>query len=157
MSLRSIATHLGAGVFGALVSAALVFQVGVRPLLRTLGQATVRESAGRAYAAYRFGSYPKARDAIIDHVHLETEVARQEQNLSPDQQPKGELLWADVVLWYGRLAVAAERAGRTAEEKRFVSWADMAARQTGGAIGEPDLRAIVEKQDAAWLTEMSQP
>jgi hypothetical protein len=157
MNMRSIATHLGAGVLGALVSAVLVFQVGVRPVLRTLGQATVRESAEKAYSAYRFGSYPKARAAIIDHVHLETEVARQEQNLRADQQPKGELLWADVVVWYGRLAVAAERAGQTAEQKKFVSWADTAARQTGGAIGEPELRAIVEKQDAAWHAEMSQP
>ncbi len=134
------------GVFlvGALAGAGVtVWKVALPMTEMAFFMASAHEEQ-RAYVSYRYADYSVARVALIDHIHYLQDVEKKHDR-SASAEPKG-----NVFLWYGRLALAAERAGRTTEAHAFFEQGLAEARAQGGRIVEADLRESVGKLDADW-------
>ena len=55
-------------VFGAVVGGALVFWQFTRPVVEMLSLTTALQLDEKTYAVYRFGAYPVAREAMLNHI-----------------------------------------------------------------------------------------
>jgi hypothetical protein len=141
-----VVRYTGIFLAGLVVGGALVFWNGVRPMVQMLGLTTALHSDDNAYVKYRYAAYPVARRAILEHIRFVQAFAREHE----DGPTLGKGSPSDLMLWYGRLAVSAERANKKTEAVGFLRHALEAARASGGDVTEAQVREIVRKQDADW-------
>jgi len=107
-------------------------------------------SSGRdAYVGYRYGSYPVAKTALLQHL----------EQLVSTPMPQGIRGEAgaefDVGVTYGRLAIAAERAGHTDEAAQYMARAVGAFPGGARPMNNSQVRRSIALLDAAWDERLS--
>ena len=134
--------YLSAIAGGAVLGAVSVFAYYTKPLTDLLLLTTVARSGDEAYVRYRYADYPVAREALLKHIEL------------TQAQDPASLAAAgrsfDLMLTYGRLALAAEKAGEVVEGREFLQRALALPRSDGGTVTEAQVRDAVTKLDADW-------
>jgi hypothetical protein len=138
--LTYLATFAGGGVIGA----GLCHSFYTQPLVEMLGLMTVSQSDDTAYVAYRHGAYPAARIAILQHIELAQRLAREHEPTFGKGSP------ADLTIWYGRLAIIAERAGAAKDATDFWRRAVDSAARDGGKVTQAEVRQVVSDLDERW-------
>jgi hypothetical protein len=146
-----LARYAGTFLVGLALGGGLVFWNGVRPMVQMLGLTTALHSDDNAYVKYRYAAYPVARRAILEHIRFVEAFARDHD----DGPTLGKGSPSDLMVWYGRLAVAAERANKNSEAAGFLQHALEEARAGGGGVNEAQLREIVLTRDAEWDASLS--
>jgi hypothetical protein len=99
------------------------------------------QSEDQAYVAYRYGRYPVARSRVLEHVALEERIAKKNDTLRNKSR-------ADFMLWYGRLALTAERAGAADDVKEFWGRAKEASTRDGRPVTEEEVRRTLQELDS---------
>jgi hypothetical protein len=130
---------------GGLAGGALVFFRTTKPMMELVYVNLALYQSERTYAAYRYGSYPVARTRILEYIDQVGGLAAGEQ-----APTLGKGTPSDLALWYGRLAVAAERAGRPHDAPGYVRLGLEKMRTAGSEMTEGQLRELVQMQDVAW-------
>ena len=144
-----VLSYLATFAAGAVLGAGLIFGFWTTPLVEMLSLATVSHSDDRAYIAYRYGAYSAAREAVLQHVELAQRFAR-EQELTLGKGKPGDLM-----VWYARLAVVAEKSGANEDASGFWQRAIDVATNDGGRVTEEDVRKVVRELDAHWDRRLS--
>jgi tetratricopeptide (TPR) repeat protein len=132
--------YVSAFIAGAVCGGAIVY-------VRTMGSAgaiialsALSNSGHEAYLSYRLGSYPAAREALLKYIEIakshEAALGAQAQSF-------------DVMLSYGRLAVAAEKAGQAENSKDFMRRAIEYRPPDFEPVTEARIRQLIEQLDAA--------
>ena len=146
--LLSIAL-IGSFVGGAVVGGAIVFLRTVRANAQMLSMLMLGNSGSESYVRYRYGSYSVAKAALLQHAEQLTSTPLHQSIL-------GEAgAQFDVGLTYGRLALAAERAGQPDEAAQYMARAVEAFRVGGKPIDEAQVRRSILQLDAAWDRRLS--
>ncbi len=135
---------LGCFLLGCLVGGAVVFFRTAAPMGQILALDDLTRAGSEAYVKYRYGSYPVAKAALLQHVERLMRVG-----------PHGNLLGESTVafdlgLTYGRLAVLAERAGQAEDAARYMSLATQSLAKRGQPVDAGQVRVSVDRLDAAW-------
>ncbi len=135
---------LGAFVAGCAVGGSIVFHRLVTPMAGTLGLAESVRAENEAYVCYRYGAYSVAKPALLDY-------AGQLRARGPVQDiVGGAVAAADLQITYGRLAVAASRAGQREDAARYFDLAVQAATNRIQKLTQGEIRTLVERLDASW-------
>ena len=144
-STALIGSFIGGGVLGG----AIVFFRTVPANAQLLSMLMLSNSGNESYVRYRYGSYSVAKAALLQH-------AKQLASTPLRQGILGEAgAEFDVGLTYGRLALAAERAGHTDEAAQYMTRAVEAFRAGGKLIDEVQVRQSILQLDAAWDRRLS--
>src|SRR5215831_13309325 len=106
MNRRRVLRAVACVLFGALVGAVFVFYWAAMPMTKMLTLVSITASGNEAYVRYRYGSYAVAKAALLRHADALASSSVREGMLGD----AGTDL--DLGLTYGRLALAAERAGQ---------------------------------------------
>jgi hypothetical protein len=107
-----------------------------------LSLVTLADRGERAYVVYRYGSYPAARVALLKYIEFA-------ESHDPEVLgPSGRAF--DLMLAYGRLGVAAERAGEHQDAQRYLRQAAAIRRPDGHVLTEAEVRSAVDRVDRAW-------
>ena len=133
--------YLATFVVGAILGAGVIFYFSLMPVMSVLSISTLSQNDDNAYIKYRYGAYGVARAAVLELVRLEEAIARREEVIRTRSQ-------TDFMVWYGRLAVIAERAGAVDDVKEFWRRAVEAGTRNGRPITENEVREVVAKLDA---------
>ena len=128
-------------IAGAVLGGAIVYMRTMGSAGAILALSTLSNSGHEAYLTYRFGSYPVAREALLKHI----EIAK-----SHDGALGAAGQSFDVMLSYGRLAVAAEKAGQTETSKDYRGRAIEVRPSNFEPVTEARIRELIERLDAAF-------
>ena len=135
---------VGSFVLGCTVGGVVVFFRTVPPMAEILALGKLSDSGNQAYVRYRYGSYPVAKAALLQHADQLTSVGVGEGMLG---QTGADF---DLGLTYGRLAMAAERAGQAEDAALYMNLATRALAKRGQLVDDSQVRMSVERLDAAW-------
>jgi hypothetical protein len=97
-----------------------------------------------AYLRYRFADYETARCAILDYVSF-TRSTR--AALSPEGQSQAD---RSVVVAFARVAAAAGRANREADQREYLRYARDASAKLGETPTDAQLAEMVRQVDEEW-------
>jgi hypothetical protein len=136
-------SYIATFVVGTGIGAGLMFVFWIVPLVSAFAFAGLYRGEDQAYVAYRYGAYTVARSRILEHVALEEVLARKDEVIRSKSR-------VDFVLWYGRLAVTAERAGAADDVKEFWRRAMEAGTRDGRGSTEGELRRTIQDLDSRW-------
>jgi hypothetical protein len=143
------AGFLGSFLLGCLVGGGFVVSRMIPPMANMLTLANLAHDGNEAYVKYRFGSYPVAKAALLQHAG----------ELADPAVTKGVLDSAaaqfELGLTYARLAVAAERAGHTKDATHYMTVATQTLKRPGETVDSTQVRASVEQLDATWDKRLS--
>mgnify|MGYP001409734311 CR=1 FL=1 len=128
-------------IAGAVLGGSIVYMRTMGSVGAILALSTLSNSGHDAYLSYRFGSYPVAREALLKHI----EIAK-----SHDSALRAAGQSFDVMVSYGRLAVAAEKAGQTENSKDFMRRAIEVRPADFEPVTEARIRQLIDQLDAAW-------
>ena len=149
MNRRRVLLAVACFLAGSILGGAAVFFWTVPPMAEILALVSITASGNEAYVKYRYGSYSVGKAALLKHADA----------LASDSVREGMLGEAgadfDLGLTYGRLAVAAERAGHADEAVRYMHLATQAFQKRGRPHDESQVRASVQRLDAAWDQRLS--
>jgi hypothetical protein len=135
---------LGAFIAGCAVGGSVTFHRLVTPMAGTLGLVESARAGNEAYVLYRYGAYSVAKTALLDY-------AGQLRAGGPVQDLLGgAVATADLQLTYGRLAVAAARAGHQEEAARYFDLAIQTSTNRIEKLTWDDIRTLVERLDVSW-------
>ncbi len=140
-----IARYALAFAVGGVVGGGVVFVRSTAPLLDVVFYNLALYESERAYSAYRYGSYRVARERILEYLEF---VDGKDGRQGAGKLGKGTP--ADVALWYGRLAAAADRAGQRDEAARYLQVGIEKIRAGATVMSESQLRELVRLQDVSW-------
>jgi hypothetical protein len=132
---------IGVFVAGAITGSVIIFQRTARPMAEIAGQARASFVGHEAYVSYRYGSYVVAKAALL--------------RFADEIQDSGRIARFDVGLTYGRLAIAAERAGEMHEASDYMKIAINALSTTDESTTADQVRDTVERLDSFWDRRMS--
>jgi hypothetical protein len=135
--------YIATFVVGTVLGASLMFAFRIVPLVSAVAFAGLYQGEDQAYVAYRYGAYPVARSRILEHLALEEVLARKDEVIRRKSR-------VDFVLWYGRLAVSAERAGAADDVKEFWRRAMDAGMRDGRGSTEAEVRSTIHELDSRW-------
>lgn len=130
-------------VVGAVIGGAAVSFRTIPPMAVMVARANLVMVGKDAYVMYRYAAYPVARSALLKY-------SDQSQNSVSTAPAESEGTSFDVGLTYGRLALAAERAGNQSDADTFMNLAKEAFGRTRHSYDEAQIRAAVERLDRAW-------
>jgi len=139
-----IAALLGCFLTGCVVGGVVVFFRAVVPMGEMLGLSSLSRTGSEAYVKYRYASYAVAKAALLEYAEQVSSTPVREGVLGE----AGSSL--DLGLTYGRLAVAAERAGQAPEADHYMGLATQVYAKRGQQVTPARVRAAVEQLDAAW-------
>jgi hypothetical protein len=119
---------------GVILGAGVVFFLQVRPAGLALADLLLSQSDEETYLVYRFGDYRVTREKPLKHLQ--------------ESRSANAVRTHRTTLWYGRLALAAERAGHHNDASDF--WRRAVASDPSGRLDEASIRDAVLRLDAAW-------
>ena len=130
-------------VVGAAIGGAAVSFRTIPPMAVMVARANLVMVRKDAYVMYRYAAYPVARSALLKY-------SDQSQNSVSTAPAESEGTSFDVGLTYGRLALAAERAGNQSDADTFMNLAKEAFGRTRHSYDEAQIRGAVARLDKAW-------
>jgi hypothetical protein len=132
-------------VCGVVAGGAYMFTTSTMPTMNLMRQSILSSSGHETYALYRYGSYQVAREALLAHLEVAKCMPAETSSLQA----------FEVMLTYGRLAIAAEKAGLATEAKAFFQQAIAAPLADGGRVTEAQVRETVASIDDTWDRRLS--
>src|SRR5882724_7657563 len=119
---------------GVILGGGAVFFFQARPLGLALADVLLSHGDEEAYLVYRFGDYRVAREKLLKHLEESRSVNAVRRH--------------QTALWYGRLALAAERAGQHDDASDI--WRRAVASDPSGRVDDALIRDAVLRLDSAW-------
>ena len=130
-------------VIGAVVGGAAVLYRTILPMAAMQARTNLVIAGKDAYVLYRYAAYPVARNALLNY-------SDEAKNVVSTDAAESDRTSFDIGLTYGRLALAAERAGIRSDGAIFMDLAKESSGRTRQSYDEALIRAAFERLARAW-------